>query len=229
MKTPSLSSLSFAAIMLASHHATAALILTGGTTSAIDALGNPVPPLITETTVNGAPVYQFSTGTFADGPFISTLEFSFTPAADETNLLFHFALLSSSPDATGTGSSPFDDSLQVSLRDVGGTMTLLLVDPAGPTTDPFGTAPGPITIGPPEQSPLVFDYMFNADIKTLKGVPLQLFIDIANEDDGRVSSLILSSNIEVRLYPIPEARTGLLALALLPMLIFFRNRNRSLP
>jgi hypothetical protein len=224
MKTLPFSIISFIVLMVELPHAGAATVLTGGSTSAIDAMGNSVPPLITETTVGGAPVYQFTTGTFADGPFISTLEFSFTPEADETNLLLHFTILQWTTDSTGTQTSPFGDSVQISLRNPTGTMTLLLVDVGGPTTDPFGTAPGPVIIGPPETFPLVFDYMFNADVKREKGVPLQLFIDIANEDDGRLSSLILSTNIEVRLYPIPEARTVVLFLALLPMLTFFRNR-----
>ncbi|MCX6878827.1 MAG: PEP-CTERM sorting domain-containing protein [Verrucomicrobia bacterium] len=214
------------ALILTLAQAPGATVLTEFSRSAIDTLGNPVAPLITDVTMGGAPLYEFSTGTFAAGPFISTLAFQFTPAADENNLLLHFLLMSGTADPSGTGTSPFHDSFTVSLFDGTGTMTLLLVDAVGPTTDPFGTAPGPVTIGPPETFPLVHDYLLNADIHTLEGVPLQLFIDIANEDDGQLSKVWLGSMLEIKDYPIPEPRTALL-LGLAALLFAFHLQRKN--
>ena len=56
----------------------AATQIVGGTKSAIDEMGNPVAPLITTTVVDGVEINTFSTGSYAAGPFISTLEFQLT-------------------------------------------------------------------------------------------------------------------------------------------------------
>ena len=57
------------------------------------------------------------------------------------------------PDPTGTGTSSFRDSFVASLFDGTKTYVLLLTDSSGSLTDPFGTAPGSVTIGTSSSSP----------------------------------------------------------------------------
>ena len=213
------------ALILTHPAAPGATVLTETSRTAIDALGNSVAPLISNVIIAGAPVYEFSTGTYTAGPFISTLTFNFTAAANEGNLLLHFMLMSGTADISGSGSGGSTDSLTVSLFDGTRSMVLLSEGVAGPTTDPFGTAPGPVTLGPPERFPLVYDYFLNADIHTLEGIPLQLSIDIANKDDGLVSTARVGTTLEIRDYPTPEPSSSLL-LALTTLLLAFRHNRK---
>jgi hypothetical protein len=104
--------------------------LTGWTVSAIDASGNPVTPLIEVMDLGGVNSAVFSSGTFANGPFISTLQQTFTVANSEPVLSLDFSLPAQTADLTGTGLSSFSDTLIVSVQD-GGSRELLLVIRAG--------------------------------------------------------------------------------------------------
>ena len=139
--------------------------LTGWTTSAIDQAGQPTTSLVSVESSGGTFFADFPTGQFADDVFISTLEQTFTVTAQEPILSFEFSLPSIIEDNTGSGNSPFFDAFVVSLENVGtgDFFDLLLVDQFSVLADPFGTAPGTVTLGAPS-SPL-FDFVFNADLK----------------------------------------------------------------
>jgi hypothetical protein len=156
--------------------------LAGWTASAIDRDGNPTTPLITVGSSGGTHFASFKTGTFATGPFISTLSQSFTVSAAEPFLHFDFTRPIVSADPTGTGTSPFRDSFTVSVYDGTKTYTLLLEDRSNVLPDPFGTAPGTVTLGVPLNP--IFDFGLGADLSSLVGKPLTLFLDLSNEDDG---------------------------------------------
>jgi|GEM_PF-5465616 len=158
--------------------------LTGWTASAIGDFGNPLNPnaFISVVPLGSNNVAQFETGAFSDGLFIATLEQTFTVTANKPRLSFDFTLPNAVADPTGTGASPFLDSLFVSLGSGFDFFDLLLMDQFGVLADPFGTAPGVVTLGVPIDP--LFDFNFTADLTSLVGESVTLFIDVINEDDG---------------------------------------------
>jgi len=117
--------------------------LSGWTITAIDQNGNLMTQLIFVESIDNAHAALFDTGSFATGPHISTLSQSFSVTAAEPFLFFDLNQLPTlTPDATGSGTGSFHDSLVASLDDGEMTYALLLVDSTGTLTDPFGTAPG---------------------------------------------------------------------------------------
>jgi hypothetical protein len=161
--------------------------LTGWTASAIDQHGNPVTPLISVASAGGANFAVFDTGTYAAGPFDSTLSQSFLVTAAQPILSFDLSGLPKlSPDSSGTGMSSFQDSFVASVFDGTNTHALLLIDASGALADPFGTAPGTVTLGPSLNSPL--DTTFTADLSSLAGQTLTLNLDVTSQDDGSQSS-----------------------------------------
>lgn len=155
---------------------------TGWTTSAIDQGFAPIAPLLSVVPFGGGNAADFPTGTFADDRFIQTLEQSFVVDPGEPLFSFEFSLPDIVSDATGTGASSFRDALVVSLDRGTDFFELLLVDFSGALADPFGTAPGPVTLGAPTDP--AFDFLFTADLSSLTGDTVTLFFDIINEDDG---------------------------------------------
>src|SRR5271157_10160 len=91
--------------------------LTGWNASAIDQGGIPTTPLISVSSSSGGIHYAaFDTGTYATGPFDSTLSQSFTVTAAQPILSFDFnSMPTLSVDPTGTGTSPFRDSFVASV------------------------------------------------------------------------------------------------------------------
>lgn len=161
---------------------------TGWTRSAIDAGNSPISPApFINIGTSGANYFaQFTTGQFADGLFVATLEQSVLIEAAKPFLSFDFSLPTLSSDPTGAGTSPFLDSLTVSLDNGTSTFTLLLVDKNGALADPFGTAPGTVALGTPLDP--VFDFGFRVDTTSLAGQTVRFFIDITNENDGSVTT-----------------------------------------
>ena len=187
-------------------------VIGPGSTSAIDTNGNPVTPLISQTTFEGQDVWHFDTGDYATGPMISTLAFTdIGPTSTNGNLLFEFSLMTTTADATGTGGSMFPDSFTVSVFDGSQTMTLLMIDRDGYTTDPFGTAPGHVIAGVNNDSSDL-DYTFNADLRSLEGQTIDLYFDILGEDDGFISELYIGDDIRIEDSLIPEPGSIMLGL-----------------
>jgi hypothetical protein len=185
--------------------------LTGWTASAVDAFGDAVSPLISVINPSGNFLAEFSTGEFASGPFISTLEQSFLVDAADPILSFNFSLPGVVSDPSGTGASPFLDTFSVSVFN-GGNKDLLLAVKDGAVADPFGTAPGPTAVGPSTNPQLGLN--FRADLSSLAGIPVTVFFDLSNEDDSFRSHVWLD---DVRLTsatkPVPDiGGTGVLLL-----------------
>ena len=160
--------------------------LSGWTTSAIG--GSPLISVVMPGTNHFA---ELATGDFATGPFISTLEQTFTVDPATPQLSFDFTLPSTILDPTGTGLSPFLDSFVVSLLSGASFFDLLLVDQFGAIADPFGTAPG--TTGVAAPSDVAFDFSLVADLSSLVGESVTLFFDVINEDDGFESVFALDN------------------------------------
>jgi hypothetical protein len=201
--------------------------LTGWTASAIDQGGNAVTPLISVATSAAGNFAVFDTGNFATGPFDSTLSQSFLVSAAEPILRFDLNDLPTlTPDATGTGTSSFGDSVVASVSDGTNTYALLMVDSSGSLADPFGTAPGTVVIGPSLNSPL--DSLFQADLSSLAGQSLTLFLDTTNQDDG-FQSVYYFTNFQtaptiISNFTIPEPSSLVLAsIALLTSLLYARK------
>ncbi len=203
--------------------------LTGWTASAIDQNGNPVTPLISVATSAAGNFAVFDTGNYATGPFDSTLSQSFMVTAAEPVLSFDFNHLPTlATDPTGTGTSSFLDSFVASLSDGTNTYVLLLVDSTGSLTDPFGTAPGSVTIGPSFNSPL--DSTLSADLSSLAGQTLTLNLDVTSQDDGSQSTFDATNFLTLppstsNLIPEPSSLV-LAAIGLLSSLFFLRKRPR---
>jgi hypothetical protein len=203
--------------------------LTGWTASAIDQNGNPVTPLISVVSMGSIHDAVFDTGQYATGPYDSTLSQSFLVTAAQPILSFDFNKMPTlTPDPTGTGTSPFGDSFVASLFDGTNTYVLLLIDSSGSLTDPFGTAPGSVTIGQSSNSPL--DSTLQADLSSLAGQTLMLNLDVTSQDDGFQSMFdstnfgmtqVISPNI------IPEPSSFVLALiGGVASLLYARKRRR---
>lgn len=200
---------------------------TGWTVSGIGGLGDPIDPssFISVTEVAGNKVARFKTGEFADGLFVATLEQTLSVNASEPILSFDLTLPTVLPDPTGTGSSPFVDGLFVSLDDGTDFFELLLVDQFGIVADPFGTAPGSVALGSPTDPN--FDFNFSADLSSLAGENLRLFIDLIQEDDGflfdpDIDNVLLRGAAE----PIPEPVTAMLGTSSLIALGLAVRRRR---
>lgn len=186
--------------------------LSGWNASAIDQNGNPVTPLISVGSSGGTNFAVFNTGTYAAGPFDSTLSQSFLVTAAEPVLSFDFNHLPVvSPDPTGTGTSSFGDSFVASVSDGTNTYVLLLIDSSGSLTDPFGTAPGSVTIGQSSNSPL--DSTLRADLSSLAGETLTLYLDVTSQDDGSQSTFDLTNagTAKPELSNVPEPDSLMLA------------------
>lgn len=154
---------------------------TGWTASAIDGAFNPTAPLISVASVGGNQVAVFDTGDFNTGPFISTLEQTFTVDPATPFLTFDFSDPFTSADATGTGAGPFLDAFAVSLQSGADFYDLLVLDQFGPWADPFGTAPGTVALGTSLAPSL--DFSARADLSSLAGQSVTLYADMINEDD----------------------------------------------
>jgi hypothetical protein len=157
---------------------------TGWTLSAIDDFGDPLDPndFITVEAAGSGNAAVFDTRQFADGLFIATLEQTFAVTADEPILRFDFSLPSLINDPTGTGTGIFPDALFASVEAGGDFFELLAVDDFGPLADPFGTAPGTVALG--VASDPFFELSLAADLTSLAGGDVTLFIDLVQEDDG---------------------------------------------
>jgi hypothetical protein len=202
--------------------------LTGWTASAIDRNGNPTPPLISVGSSGGTHFAAFDTGNYATGPFDSTLSQSFTVTAAEPILSFDFNRLPTvSTDSTGTGTGSFLDSFVASLSDGTNTYALLLVDRSSSLTDPFGTAPGSITIGASSDSPL--DSTLRADLSSLAGQTLTLDLDVTSQDDGFRSvfdpSNVMTSPASASNFVPEPSSLVLAALGMISSLFFFWRRR----
>ncbi|MCI0561154.1 MAG: hypothetical protein MN733_21930 [Nitrososphaera sp.] len=88
--------------------------LTVWTASAVNADGHLAKLLIRVVDLGGVESAGFSTGEFTTAPFVSTLEQTFTVDAVEPVSSVEFSLPDVRPDATGTGSRVFLNSLIVS-------------------------------------------------------------------------------------------------------------------
>jgi hypothetical protein len=203
--------------------------LTGWTASAIDQNGNPVTPLISVASSGGTNFAVFDTGNFATGPFDSTLSQSFLVTAAQPILSFDFNHLPTlTPDPTGTGTSSFRDSFVASLFDGTKTYVLLLTDSSGSLADPFGTAPGSVTIGTSSGSPL--DSTLRADLSSLAGQTLTLDLDVTNQNDGFRSVFDPTNFLTSTPMPpnfIPEPNSLMLAvIGGVASLLYVRKRRR---
>jgi hypothetical protein len=203
-----------------------AALLSDFAISAIDAGGQPVPPLITVPPAPGVSPYELSTGPYATGPFVSSLEFRFTPSLSEPNLLINFSYLGSSPDVPGTDGSSFLDAFVVSLYDGVRSWTLFTWDKRYLVGDPYGTAPHTLTIGPAWPYTPLFQYGLNADLSPLANTPLILAFDIINVDDGSSSRFRVDSNLRTAYLPIPEPLSGLLLLPVALAAVWLNRRNQ---
>ena len=161
--------------------------LSGWTVSAIDGLASPTTPLISVSSSIGNDFAVFETGEFDDDVFISTLEQSFIISAAEPLLIIDMTFPAASIDPTGIGTSVFSDSYFMSLDDGTDFFDLFLIDEFGTLPDPFGTAPGAVTIGTPLNP--TFDLSVTADLSSLAGQTVTLFLDVLSEDDGSQFSL----------------------------------------
>jgi hypothetical protein len=160
---------------------------TGWTVSAYDDALNPIAdpsPFISISGVGGSNAARFKTGQFTDGLFMATLEQTYTIPAARPFLTFEFTLPVIEVDPTGSGTSPFLDSWAVSLQSGTDFFDLLLVDQTGPYADPFGTAPGTVTLGAANSAG--FDYLLRADLTSLAGSEVTLFFDMFQEDDEAI-------------------------------------------
>lgn len=177
--------------------------LTGWTVSAFDDSDNPVTPLANVTTVGSNSFVQMSTGDFATGPFIQTLEQTFDFTSSAPVLMFDFGLPVAQPDPTGTGTSPFNDAWIVSVDDGIDLFELLLIDSLGALPDPFGTAPGTVALAPSPDP--FFDFSFSADLSSLGGQPITIFIDVINENDGFLSNSFTADNFKTKSLEEPKS------------------------
>jgi hypothetical protein len=204
---------------------------TGWTVSAYDEDGNPLDPspFISIGTVGGSNAAIFKTGLFADGLFMATLEQTYTIPAARPFLTFEFTLPLIEVDPTGSGNGPFKDSSALSVLRGSDFFDLLLVDQTGAYADPFGTAPGTVTLGA-AKSP-GFDYLFRADLTSLKGNEVTLFFGIFQEDDGFVfdlSACHFTHYEEQKKTPvIPEPSSLALATAVVLIAALWRRRKST--
>jgi YD repeat-containing protein len=199
--------------------------LSGWTADAWDGSSNPTTPRITIESGGGQNVAAFDTGAFVDDVFVSTLSQVYTVSDADPELRFDFILPTTTTDGTGTGTSPFLDGFAVSLDDGSNLFELLLLDVSGALADPFGTAPGAVTLGTPGNP--FFDFQLVADLATLGGTPVTLLIDAISEDDG-FRSVARFSNFAPQeptsgIVPLPPS--WLLLLPALLMLIGMRWRG----
>jgi hypothetical protein len=203
--------------------------LTGWTASAIDQSGNPVTPLISVASSGSAHFAVFDTGNYATGPFDSTLSQSFLVTAAQPILSFDFNRMPTlTPDPTGTGTSSFRDSFVASLFDGTKTYVLLLTDSSGSLTDPFGTAPGSVTIGTSSGSPL--DSTLRADLSSLAGQTLTLDLDVTNQNDGSqtvfyATNFLISPPMITNFIPEPNSLM-LAVIGGVASLLYVRKRRR---
>ena len=114
--------------------------------------------------------------------FIATLEQTYTIPDSTPFLNLEFTLPTTVADPTGTGTSLFSDSVSVSIDDGTNAYDLLLIDQSGATPDPFGTAPGSVTVGVPENSNQ--DFILSADLSAIADPNVTVFMDLVQEDDG---------------------------------------------
>jgi hypothetical protein len=189
-----------------------------------------VPPGIVATTVGGENAFQFDSGPFGDGRFISTREYSFQVDLFEPMLVGGVSALSGNPDASGLGMSSFGDSWSVTIDNGLTSMPLLLVDSHGVTPDPFGLAPGPVLLGPAPLSQPEYSHVFLADLGSLAGQNVTVYFDLVNEDDSSQSMLTMSEPRMQETDParIPEPHTLFTltsALVLLTLLRRFRTSS----
>ena len=124
-------------------------------------------------------------------------------------LRFDFTLPTTSLDSTGTGASEFLEAVIVGIDDGVDFFDVLLLDPVGHVLDPSGTAPGPVSVGPPTNPNFAFNLA--ADLSTLAGQSVTLFFDVLAEDNGFQLEAIVD-NVQTS-PPVPEPS----ALALLVM------------
>lgn len=106
-------------------------------------------------------------------------------------------------------------------------MSLLVVDKFGPVADPFGAAPGPVTLGQ-VQGP-VYQYSFSADLSAMAGSTVSLFYDVSSADDGLASTFNLGGvELSSSDPKIPEPNTwrlfGLIGIAALGARLFKQKR-----
>jgi hypothetical protein len=172
----------------------------------------------------------FDTGNYATGPFDSTLSQSFQVTAAQPVLSFDFNRMPTlTADTTGTGTSSFRDSFVASLFDGTKTYALLLTDSSGSLADPFGTAPGSVTIGTSSGSPL--DSTLRADLSSLAGQTLTLDLDVTNQNDGSQSvsyaTNVLTSPPMITNFMSPEPNSLMLAvIGGVASLLYVRKRRR---
>jgi hypothetical protein len=203
--------------------------LSGWTASAIDQNGHAVTPLIAVGSSGGTHFAVFDTGTYAAGPFDSTLSQSFLVTATQPILSFDFNRLPAlTSDATGTGKASFRDSFVASLFDGTQSFPFLLIDSSGAHADPFGRAPGKVTIGPSLNSPL--DSTLGLDLSSLAGHALMLNLDVTSQDDG-FRSVYDPTNFETSAAPkpnsIPEPSSVVLLLIGAIATLYYSRKRRG--
>ncbi len=201
--------------------------LTGWTASAIDGLASPTTPLISVSSASGNNFAVFETGEFDDDVFVSTLEQSFTVSAAEPLFIFDLTLPGTSADPTGTGAGLFSDSFSVGLDDGTDFFDLFSIDTFGAVPDPFGTAPGAVTVGPPLDPS--FDLSVTADLSLLAGQTATLFFEVLSENDGSQFTLNVD-NVRTAAPPIndriPEPATAALGITGLAAIGIVSRRRR---
>jgi len=196
---------------------------TGWITSAGDDFGDPLDPanFLSVVPLGSGNAARLDTGEFAtDALFIATVEQTFLIDPAAAMLTFDFTLPTQSVDPTGPGTGAFLDTLFVSVDDGVDLFELLLVDNIGPLEDPFATAPGPVSVGPPSDA--AFDFRMSADLSSLAGSNVTLFVDLVQEDDSQVS-VFHASNFAL----VPEPSSWLLAVLGLAALTVFVHRRRA--
>ena len=157
--------------------------LTGWTVSAIDATGNPISPGIAVVPLGSQFAVEMSAGTFGGSPFISTLSQTFLVNPNEPRLVFGYLAPRVSADAGG-GGGQFLDTLVVSIFDGTKSYPLLLEDQVGGRPDPFGLAPGSVSVGP---ATAPFLYELAADLTPLAGQNVTLNVDVISSADAALT------------------------------------------
>lgn len=204
--------------------------LSGWTVGAIDDGAGAIDPtpFVAVESFAGDDALQMSTQDFGDGLFIATLEQQFTVDVANPFFSLDFVLPEIDEDFTGAAASPFYDALVVSIDDGTDTIELLQIDQFGALANPFGSASFDVELG--EASDADYDFSLLADLSSMVGLELTLFIDLIQEDDGYVFVSALD-NIRTgaapAVQPVPEPASlwlvgfGVMGWALV------RNRRRS--
>ena len=150
----------------------------------------PITPIVSVVGTGNGSAAELSTGDFDTGPFISTLEQTFTVSATQPVLGFDVSF-SSVADSTGSGNGFFGDAFVAVIQAGVEFFDIALVDDTGVQVDPFGSAPGSVSVDSPQNASLSVRVL--ADLTPIAGQTVTLFFDIVSEDDGRRSTAVVDN------------------------------------